>query len=156
MNPTTTAPPLTLMTRVHCDVGELVSLGATADGERRCVALLGGHVEGPELNGVIVPGGTDWQLSRADGVLEIDAHYMIRTPDGALVEVRSQGLRHGPPEVIARLLRGEPVDPSAYFFRTVMRLHTGHPDWQHLNKVMALASGRREARQVVLDVWRIG
>ncbi|MDP1535434.1 MAG: DUF3237 domain-containing protein, partial [Rubrivivax sp.] len=78
-------PPLTPMTQIVCDVGEMMSLGASANGERRCIALLGGRVEGPELNGVILPGGSDWQLSRADGVLEIDAHYIILTADGARV-----------------------------------------------------------------------
>lgn len=149
-------PTLTPMCRVRCDVGPVVGLGAAPLGERRYVSLLGGSVSGPELSGTIVPGGVDWQWSRADGVLEIAAHYVVRTGDGALVEVRSEGLRHGPPAVIERLARGEPVAPSEYFFRTVVRLTTGAPAWAHLNKVMALAVGRRDARQVVLDFYRIG
>jgi hypothetical protein len=149
------APGLVPMAQVRCDVGPLVSLGAAPLGERRYVPLLGGSVEGPELNGEVVPGGIDWQIQRADGALQISAHYAIRTTDGALVEVQSDGLRHGPPEVMARLARGEAVDPAEYFFRTVMRFTTGHPAWLHLNKVMALARGRREAQRVILDVWRI-
>jgi len=143
------------MAQVRCEVGEIVGLGAGPYGERRCVPLLGGSVAGPELNGEILPGGTDWQTLRADGVLDIGAHYVIRTADGALVEVQSDGLRHGLPEVMARLARGEAVPPGDYFFRTLVRFQTGHPAWLHLNKTMALASGRREARLVVLDVWRI-
>jgi hypothetical protein len=143
------------MAQVRCEVGALVSLGAAPLGERRYVPLTGGTVVGPELNGEIVPGGVDWQIARADGALQISAHYVIRTPDGALVEVQSDGLRHGPSEVMARLARGEAVDPADYFFRTLMRFTTGHPAWLHLNKVMALASGRREAQRVILDVWRI-
>jgi hypothetical protein len=103
----------------------------------------------------VVAGGVDWQLQRADGVLEIGAHYVIRTNDGALVEVRSDGLRHGPPEVMVRLAAGEPVARDAYFFRTLMRFTTGDARWLHLNKVMAIASGERQARLVVLDVWRL-
>jgi hypothetical protein len=57
----------------------------------------GGTVRGPELNGSIVAGGVDWQTNRCDGVLEIAAHYVARTDDGALVEIRSDVLRHGPP-----------------------------------------------------------
>jgi hypothetical protein len=144
------------MCQVRCEVEALVSLGPGPYGERRYVPLGGGSVEGPELNGVLVPGGVDWQVARADGVLDIGAHYVIRTADGALVEVQSNGLRHGPPEVMARLARGDAVDPSEYFFRTLMRFTTGHPDWLHLNKVMAIACGRREARLVVLDVFRLG
>ena len=155
MNTPPAAPGLVPMAQVRCDVGPLVSLGPAPLGERRYVPLLGGSVEGPELNGEVVPGGIDWQIQRADGALQISAHYVIRTPDGALVEVQSDGLRHGPPEVMARLARGEAVDPADYFFRTVMRFTTGHPAWLHLNKVMALARGRREAQRVILDVWRI-
>ena len=149
------APGLVYMAEVRCDVGELVSLGAAPQGERRCVALLGGTVQGPELSGTIVPGGTDWQWNRADGALEISAHYVIATPDGARIEVQSSGLRHGPPEVMARLARGEDVPAHEYFFRTALRFTTGAPAWAHLNKAMGLAVGRREARRVVLDFWRV-
>lgn len=148
-------PALLPMARVRCDVGAVESLGPAPLGERRYVALLGGTVEGPGLRGEIVGGGVDWQIARADHALEIDAHYVIRTPDGAQVEVRSQGLRHGPPEVLAQLARGESVPRDAYVFRTIMRFTTGHPDWLRLNKTIALAVGQREARQVVLDVYEI-
>jgi hypothetical protein len=148
-------PGLIPMCRVRCEVGALVTLGPGPYGERRFVPLGGGTVEGPELHGSLVEGGVDWQVARSDGVLDIGAHYVIRTTDGALVEVQSNGLRHGPPEVMARLARGEAVGQDEYFFRTLMRFTTGHPDWLHLNKVMALAVGQREARLVILDVYRL-
>lgn len=149
------APGLIPMTRVRCEVGALASLGPAPLGERRYVPLLGGTVEGPELNGTIVEGGVDWQIQRSDGVLEIAAHYVIRASDGGLIEVQSNGMRHGPPAVMARLARGEAVGRDEYFFKTLMRFTTGHPDWLHLNKVMAIAVGQREARCVVLDVYRL-
>ncbi|MFY9513200.1 MAG: DUF3237 domain-containing protein [Rubrivivax sp.] len=148
-------PPLLAMARVRCEVGALVSLGPAKYGERRYVPLGGGTVQGPELNGTLVEGGIDWQVARADGVLDIAAHYVIRTDDGALVEVQSEGLRHGPPEVMARLARGENVPREAYFFRTVVRFTTGAPAWLHLNRTLALAVGQREARLVLLDLYRI-
>lgn len=149
------APALVPMTRVTCEVGALVSLGPAPHGERRYVPLGGGTARGPELNGTLVEGGVDWQVARADGALEIAAHYVIRTDDGALVEVQSGGLRHGPGEVMARLARGEAVGRDEYFFRTLVRFTTGAPAWAHLNKVMAIAVGQREARRVVLDFYRI-
>ena len=145
------------MGTVICEVGAVVSLGAPAiHGERRFVPILRGNAQGPELNGELLEGGVDWQLQRADGATEISAHYVIRTSDGALIEVQSDGLRHGSPAVMARLTRGESVPTQDYFFRTQVRLTTGHPDWLHLNKVMALAVGRREPTRVLLDFWRIG
>jgi hypothetical protein len=150
------APTLTYLTQVRCDVDAVLSLGAAPMGERRVVPLAGGEVVGPGLAGRILAGGTDWQWNRSDGVLEIAAHYVIETAEGARIEVQSNGLRHGPPEVLARLARGEVVAPGEYFFRTLMRFATGHAAYEHLNRVMALARGRREARRVVLDVWQIG
>ena len=150
-------PPLWPMGRLVCEVGAVVSLGGPAKhGERRFVPILGGTVQGPELNGTLLDGGVDWQVQRADGATEISAHYVIRTDDGALIEVQSDGLRHGPPEVMARLARGEPVPPQDYFFRTLLRLTTGHPAWLHVNKLMVLAVGQRERSRVTLDLWRIG
>jgi len=150
------APPaLVPLTQIRCEVGALVSLGQAKHGERRYVPLLGGTAQGPELNGRIVEGGVDWQVNRADGVLDIAAHYVIRTDDGALVEVQSDGMRHGAPEVMVRLARGEPVAGRDYFFRTLMRFTTGAQQWLHLNKVMALAVGERQAGLVLLDVYRI-
>jgi hypothetical protein len=150
------APPaLVPMTQIRCEVGALVTLGPAKYGERRYVPLAGGTVAGPELNGSIVEGGVDWQINRSDGVLDIAAHYVIRAADGALIEVQSDGMRHGPPEVMARLASGEPVARDEYFFRTVMRFQTGAPQWLHLNRVLALAVGQRQQRLVVLDVYRI-
>ena len=148
-------PRLLPMTHIDCEVGALVSLGAGPYGERRYVPLGGGTVRGPELDGTLVEGGVDWQVARADGVLDIAAHYVIRADDGALIEVQSNGLRHGPADVMARLARGEAVARDAYFFRTLVRFTTGAPAWLHLNKVLALAVGEREASRVRLDLYRI-
>jgi hypothetical protein len=149
------APRLEPLTRIACDVGASVSLGPAPGGQRCVVALAGGTVEGPGLRGRIVEGGADWQWWRADGALEINAHYVIEADDGALIEVRSEGLRHGPPAVMAALQRGDDVPAADYFFRTFVRFTTGAPAWQHLNRTMAIAVGRREARRVVLDLFSL-
>jgi hypothetical protein len=57
----------------------------------------------------------------------------------------SFGLRHGPPEVLAALARGEPVDPSTYYFRTAPRFETSAPQYEFLNRLIAIASGDRRA-----------
>lgn len=148
-------PALVPMAHIRCEVGPLVTLGPAPLGVRRYVPLLGGTVTGPELQGRIVEGGVDWQFQQADGGLEIDAHYVIEALDGGLIEVRSQGVRHGPPEVMAALGRGEDVPASAYYFRTAVRFTSGAPAWQHLNRVLAVACGRRQARSVLLDFYRV-
>lgn len=149
------APQFEFLMRIAADVGELVTMGGGPLGERRMVAITGGTCEGPALRGAIVPGGADWQIVRADGVLDIDARYAIRTEAGALVRVVSQGYRHGPPEVLAALGRGEEVPADRYFFRTVMRFETGAPALDWLNRTIAVASAQRQARRVLLEAWRL-
>jgi hypothetical protein len=149
------APRFEVLMRIAADVGEVVTMGGGPHGERRCVAITGGTFEGPQLAGRIEPGGADWQIVRADGALDIDARYVMRTAEGALIRVVSQGYRHGPPEVLAALGRGEPVSAEQYFFRTVMRFETGAPTLEWLNRTIAVASAERRARQVLLESWRL-
>jgi hypothetical protein len=64
----------------------------------------------------------------------------------------SFGLRHGPPDVMAALGRGEPVDPTRYYFRTTPRFQTGHPAYAFLNRLIAVASGDRRAEGPVYTI----
>jgi hypothetical protein len=148
-------PRLEFLCTLAADVGELVSCGAAPLGERRVVGITGGSFAGPALRGEILPGGADWQIARSDGVLELDARYALKEARGGLVQVISQGYRHGPPDVMARLARGEDVDPASYFFRTVMRFETGAGELLWLNKTIAVANARRKARRVEIEAWRL-
>jgi Protein of unknown function (DUF3237) len=139
---------------ISAEVGELVSMGAAPLGERRVVTITGGTFEGPLLRGEIL-GGADWQIARHDGVIELDARYALREARGGLVQVVSQGLRHGPPQMLARLAAGEDVDPASYFFRTFMRFETGAAELAFLNSTMAVATAQRHARRVDLQCYRI-
>lgn len=118
-------------------------LGAVPHGTRAIVSITGGTFEGPRLRGRVLPGGGDWTLLRADGVLELDLRLTLETDDGARIHMASFGLRHGPPEVIAALARGEIVDPASYYFRTTPRFETGAPKYAFLNRLFAVATGDR-------------
>lgn len=140
---------------VSAEVGEVRSLGEAPGGERRVVPILGGTFTGDDLAGEIVPGGADWQWRRADGTLDIRAHYALRERSGALIEVESRGLRTGPPAVLERLARGQAVDPAEYYFRTVLRFTTGDARLDWLNRTIGIASAARQARRVELEVYRL-
>src|SRR5215470_6379229 len=133
-----------LLMTLRVVVAKPQDIGAVLHGSRRTAPLSGGHFEGPRLRGTVLPGGSaDWTLLRADGILELDLRATLRTDDGALISMRSFGLRHGPPEVIAALGRGETVDPATYYFRTTPRFETAHPAYAFLNRLVAVASGDR-------------
>jgi Protein of unknown function (DUF3237) len=143
------------MFTLHVELDDILAFGATPYGERRVVNIVGGRVMGERLNGRILPGGADWQIIRSDGVADIRARYTIEAEDGGLILVNSEGLRHGPQDVIARLSRGEPVDPALYYFRTVLRFETAAPPLSWLNKMLTIGRGQREARAVRLDVFEV-
>jgi hypothetical protein len=120
-------------------------IGLVPHGTRVTAPIAGGHFEGSRLRGKVLPGGGDWTLLRGDGVLELDLRITLETDDGALIHMTSFGLRHGPPEVIAAIARGERVDPSTYYFRTTLRFETSHPKYVFLNRLLAVSSGDRRA-----------
>lgn len=135
------------------DVAPPVVVDAGEHG-RRYIPITGGTVSGA-YTGKIIPGGADWQILWPDGRLDLEARYVLDIDGHGAVEVLSQGLRHGPPEILAALARGEPVDPSLYYFRTAMRFRTAAPGLQRLNAIIAIAVGRRETSTVHLDVSEV-
>ena len=130
-------------------------IGAVPHGTRVTAPIASGHFEGPRLRGKVLPGGGDWTLLRGDGVLELDLRVTLETDDGALIHLASFGLRHGPPEVLAALARGETVDPATYYFRTTPRFETAHPAYAFLNRLVAVASGDRRADGPIYTIHEV-
>jgi hypothetical protein len=139
--------------RVTVDVP--LDLGDVAKGGRRIVPITGGDFSGPQMRGAVLPGGADWQVLRGDGVAELEARYTLRTDDDALIYVRNHGLRHGPPEVIAALAAGQPVDPSRYYFRGATFFETGAARYAWLTKHIIVCTGEREPATVKLKFFQL-
>jgi hypothetical protein len=137
---------------IEVHVRPLVVLGD----DRRFVAFEAGSFEGRNgLRGTLLEGGVDWQTVRPDGVIEIDAHYALRTEEGESIEVVSRGLRKAEPAVAERLARGEAVDPDEYYFRTHVRLSTPAPRLGYLNDLLAVSTGERHRSVVRLAVHEL-
>jgi hypothetical protein len=148
-------PGLEFVYAMEAALGPAVPIGATPDGTRRIIPILSGKIVGPEIHARVLGGGSDWQLLRGDGVTVADATYAAETDDGAIIQIRNRGLRHGPPDVMARLAAGEMVDPTAYYFRAAPQFIAplGRYDW--LNTSIFVCSGARYAASIRLWVWRV-
>ena len=131
-----------------------MELGDSPRGRRRIIPIVGGTVTGERLNGRILNLGADWQTILADGNAELDTRYSMETHDGALIDIRNFGYRNGPPEVIAALGRGEPVDPALYYMRTHPRFETGDSRYAWLNRMICVGTGARQAA-VVVKVYEV-
>lgn len=131
-------------------------IGETYDGTRRIIPVVGGgRVEGPRIAGRLIGNSADWQWTRHDGVTVADAIYAIETDDGVVIQIRNRGLRHGPPEVMARLAAGEEVDPAEYYFRTVPEFIAPNGAYEWLNRSIFICAGARYPLGIRLWVWRV-
>jgi hypothetical protein len=135
----------------HVAVEQPLIVGPSSHGLRRVVPIIGGVVSGPLLQGRVVPGGADWQVVRPDGVLAVEAKYTLQAADGTLIMVTNRGMRHGAPEVIEKLYRGETVDPSMYYFRTSAEFEAPL-DSKHawLNRALFIGVARRIAAAAII------
>jgi hypothetical protein len=150
-------PRVTKVFRLEASLGEAVEVGPVTQGQRRIVPLTGGTVAGPELNGTLLPGASaDWQIVLPDGTALGDVRVTLRTDQGGVLYLRSQGVRHGSEEVLARLGRGEEVDASEYVFRTSIQIETADPDLDWLNKGVFISVGSRQPGGVIYDVYLVG
>jgi hypothetical protein len=150
-------PSLTRVYRLEATVGEPLDLGAVARGHRRIVPLTGGTFRGREFNGTLLTGvSADWQLVLPDGTALADVRYTLQTDDGDLLYVQSRGVRHGSPEVLARLGRGEEVDASEYTFRTSTQIETAAPGLEWLNKGVFIGVGGRRPGGVIYETYLVG
>ena len=150
-----TPPQLAFLFEAQVHVAAPIEMGPGPNGAHRVIPITGGIVTGPRINGIVLPGGADWQWIRPDGAAEIEARYIIETNDGARINVVNRGLRHGPPAVLQRLAAGLPVDRAEYSFRTTPVCQTAAPRYEWLTKSVFVATGERHPNHVLIQFWEV-
>jgi hypothetical protein len=149
------APKLDLVFNLHLELGKPTDVGQIGPaGSRRVVPVAGGTLEGPGLKGKIMP-GADYQIIHPDGLVEIDAHYVVQMENGDSIYITNRGMRHGPAEVLKKLNAGEKVDQSLIYFRTVISVETAATDNKKLARSILVSVGERQPNEAVLHVYRM-
>ncbi len=97
-------------------------------GTRLTFPITGGSFDGDRLRGKVLPGGGDWMVKRADGVLELDLRITLETDDGALVHMTFAGVR-------------DDAAPGGSYFRTLPRFETADARYAFLNRLLAVGAG---------------
>ena len=122
---------------VRIDFHERRIFGPVSGGAKQgYTSVKSGLVEGPRLNGRVVEySGADWANVRTDGIVELNAHYLLEASDGTLIYIRNLGYVYG-----ADAARGRP----AYFRCTpYFRVPEGPHDW--LNRTVIVGGGERKS-----------
>jgi muconolactone delta-isomerase len=149
-------PRLIPFYRLEATLGEPIDLGDTANGRRRIVPLTGGVFSGPDIKGELIPGvSADWQTVLSDGTALGDIRYTLRTDGGDLLDVRSASVRYGPVAVLARLGRGEAVEPYEYTFRGAIRIETAAPALDWATKAVFISVGGRQSGRVIYETYHV-
>ena len=130
-------------------------IGPTPGYVRRVGAVFGGVFEGERLSGEVLDSGNDWQTVRSDSAVTLDVRLVLKTDGEAMIGMTYRGIRPGPPEVLARLDRGEAVDPASYYFRIASFFETAAPKYDWLNRLLAVGIGHRSADGPIYSLFEL-
>ena len=153
--PSAPPPSLSYAFTVTATLLPALEQGQIDGGRQRFIAITGGTVSGPSFEGEVMPGGGDWQTILPEGLTLVEARYFLKATDGTIIEVTNTGVRTATPDVIEKLAKGEPVDPSAYYFRTTpsFRVEAGPHEW--MRRKAFVARGIRKPDSVVIDFYTV-
>ena len=149
------APALEHFADLRVEVGVPHVMGNSPRGLRRIVPITGGEAVGHGWRARVLPGGSDFQLIVSDTLSELDARYGLETDAGDLVYVQNHAVRAASPEVMGKLLRGEPVDASQVYFRCSPRFETASPSLKWINERMFVGAGARYPAEVVMRFYAL-
>jgi Protein of unknown function (DUF3237) len=141
----TVAPPI--------EAGHVIGLNSR--GRRRIIPITGGTVSGPQLNGKVLAGGADFQLIVSETTADLDAQYMLELDSGEHVFVKNHALRRGSAADIARMVKGEPVNPEAIYFRCVPTFEVSSPSLHWLTESIFVGTGARFPDYVLISLFRL-
>ncbi|MWB76506.1 DUF3237 family protein [Pseudooceanicola sp. 216_PA32_1] len=126
-----------------------------ADGTGRCVFHVpGGTFAGERLRGSVLPVSGDW-LTTERGYSRVEVRAMLRTDDNALIYMTYGGINTLTAAIRDRIAGGEDVDAGEYYFRTAPMFETAAPQYDWLNRVVAVGMGKRTGAGVEYRVCEV-
>lgn len=132
----------TFVMQLRVNISGALSSGTTPQGKRTIIPITGGTFTGPDIRGVIIPGGADYQLEQ-NGRTTLEAIYSIKTDDNVIIHVRNRG-------IIAR-------DKDSFYFKTSPQFEAPVDSkyvWLN-NAVFICAPGEPMKDGIVLNVWKV-
>ena len=138
------------------DFAAMMMIGNIPAGLRRIAPVTGGTFAGKRLNGLMLPGGADWVINRADGVMVIDVRTALKTDDGVTIYLTYQGRFLADADTMLRFGKGALLDPSEYSLAIVARFECGDERYTWLNNIIAVGTGTQTVSGPVYDLFEIG
>ena len=149
------APRLERFADLSVQVAAPIEVGAVGHGTRRVIGIVGGTCTARDWSARVLPGGADFQLVVSDRVARLEARYVLETDAGDRIYVHNDALRTAAPQVMARLLRGEPVDPADVYFRCAPRFEASAPSLAWLMQRVFVGTGLRRPSDVLMRFFEV-
>jgi len=149
------APALARFADLEVEVGAPIEVGAVAGGLRRLIPILGGRCRGRDFTARVLPGGADFQLVTSATMARLEARYVLETDAGDRIYVHNDAIRTAPAAVMARLVRGEPVDPGEVYFRCQPRFEASAPALRWIAERMFVGVGVRRPSTVEMRFFEV-
>ena len=148
-------PELKFFADLSVEVAKPIEVGQTVHGKRRLIPILGGMVRGNGWTARVLPGGADFQLIVTDQMAELDARYALETDAGDVIYVENHAIRTASPEVMAKLVKGEVVNPESVYFRCTPRFETAAPALSWISERLFIGTGARHPDRVVMRFFEV-
>ena len=149
------APGLSRFADLSVQVAAPIEVGAVGHGTRRVIAIVGGTCVARDWSAKVLPGGADFQLIVNARMARLEARYVLETDAGDRIYVQNDAVRTAAPEVMARLVRGEPVDPADVYFRCVPRFEVAAPALAWMRERVFVGTGLRRPDEVVMRFFEV-
>lgn len=148
-------PELKFFADLSVQVDKPQEVGATVHGQRRVIPILGGEAHGNGWTARVLRGGADFQMIVNQSLAELDARYVLETDAGDLIFVQNRAVRTAPPEVMARLILGEKVDPQLVYFRCTPQFETASKSLSWISEKLFIGTGARHPDKVVMRFFEV-
>ncbi len=149
------APALQRFADLSVQVAAPIEVGNVGHGTRRVIPILGGTCTARDWSAKVLPGGADFQLIVNERMARLEARYVLETDAGDRIYVHNDAVRTAAPEVMARLVRGEPVDPADVYFRCAPRFEASAPSLAWMMERVFLGTGLRRPNDVVMRFFEV-
>jgi hypothetical protein len=149
------APELAAFADREVEVGPPLEIGRDAGGVRRVIPIVGGRCSGRGFTARVLPGGADFQLITSETMARLEARYVLETDAGDRIYVHNDAVRTAAPAVMARLIRGEPVDPADVYFRCLPRFECAAPALAWIGERVFVGVGVRRPALVSMRFFEV-
>lgn len=149
------APGLVRFADLSVQVAAPIEVGDVGRGVRRLIPIVGGTCTARDWTARVLPGGADFQLVVSQRMARLEARYVLETDAGDRIYVHNDAVRTAAPEVMARLVRGEPVDPALVYFRCAPRFEASAPALAWIMERVFLGTGLRRPNDVVMRFFEV-